>query len=202
MKKICFSAIALVLSVGVFAQSKGTHELRFTAGTASTNGFIHGFRQVVNDIFTPDELQKEGFKSTPVLALQYRYSINSAIVLNVEGVYEYFETVYNYPQISSQSDYITIGTGVDWAYFESKGHSMGTINLYSGLNVAYTMRSSSGQYFTDASLETVEPFTSRGSWANGHLTLLGFRAGNALGVNVELGFGYRGILNGGVSFRF
>lgn len=195
-------SLAACFTVGSFAQTQGTHELRVTAGVTSTNTFVHLFREVVSGIFKPDGLQREGLKSTPVLAMQYRYSASDAIALNVEGVFEHYETVYNYPQISTESTFVTIGAGADWYYLRSEGHSMGTINLYSGLNVAYTVRSSSGTYFTDSSLSDTTPFSTSGGWVNGQLTLLGFRAGNALGVNAELGFGYRGLVNGGISYRF
>lgn len=70
-------------------------------------------------------------------------------------------------------------------------------NLYSGLGLGYTIAKGTITY-DDKSPDTKQDF----SHINYQITAVGFRVGKDLAGVAEVGFGYKGIANIGVSYRF
>ena len=83
----------------------------------------------------------------------------------------------------------TVGVGTDYRYI-----SRNIFQMYSGVSVAYTSENvkSSGSYNS--------PDTN--GFVNYQFNVLGFRVGKKFAGFAELGYGYKGIINAGVSYQF
>jgi len=69
--------------------------------------------------------------------------------------------------------------------------------MYSGLGLAYTY----GTLKYDSSTPQEESSTDNISLPNFHLTGVGLRVGKSFGGFAEFGFGYKGIVNMGLSYQ-
>ena len=88
-------------------------------------------------------------------------------------------------------NHISFGLDANYYYISSE-----MFQMYSGIGVAYTTQSD--KYDGDQS--GIED--GKSSYFNFQLNAVGFRYGSAFGVFAELGFGYKGIINAGISYQF
>ena len=86
--------------------------------------------------------------------------------------------------------YLTIGFGTEYHYVHKDWFQM-----YSGASIAYT--SQNADFTTSSDIEDTND-----SYFNFQVNAVGLRFGKALGGFVELGVGYRGYVNAGLSYQF
>ncbi len=87
--------------------------------------------------------------------------------------------------------YFTFGFGTEYHYIVKEWFQM-----YSGASIAYTTRSS--KFKTSSSnFEDVND-----GFFNFQINAVGFRVGKKLAATLELGVGYKGLANLGVSYQF
>lgn len=81
----------------------------------------------------------------------------------------------------------TFAGGFQYMYVET-----GTTRVYTGALIGYTT--------VDITGNAVSPMST--GFVNGHCTLIGFEVGKVLFCSAELGYGIKGVLNGGIGLRF
>ncbi len=192
-RKFLLSAFLLFCSAGAaFAQQKGSSDISVTVGAATSTDLANLFTNIIAESFTGGAYSTKNFKAGPTFGLTYRYAIVNRWMVQADGFYQKMsEDLYvnNEKNGDLKYSYITVGLGTDYRYISKEYFQM-----YSGAAVAYT--SESIDYAGQGEAPKGDGFF------NYQLTAAGFRVGKKLAGFAELGFGYKGIANVGVSYQF
>ncbi|AMO19834.1 outer membrane beta-barrel protein [Flavobacterium columnare] len=177
------------------AQEKGTSELRISYGIVSTNGIINTVTNILTAPASLGTIEIDNKVSTGVFTLEYNYAILNKLNLGLDLAYETFESdiLSNGKVINKQNEEdITLALKSNYNYLSNDN-----FRLYSGLGVGYTLiRNKTNELSSEGlSFDNSNRF-------NFQITGIGFRYGKKLGISAEVGLGYKGILNGGISYQF
>ncbi|MCQ9639342.1 hypothetical protein MP478_08040 [Chryseobacterium sp. WG14] len=184
MKKKYFAAVCkafylLFLMVGsnLFkSQMKGSSEIKIAYGLGTTTDFINAFSSIFTLGYGPYEKRNSG-----AFILGYNYTIQDKWVIGTDFLYQ--QITREYPDhVLQKSHNYTVAVKSDYNYI-----SKPKFRMYSGVGLGLTMEKSRNPS------ESISHF-------NFHLTGLGIRLGGRLGVNAEVGFGYKGIGNVGFAY--
>ncbi|WET67873.1 hypothetical protein [Sphingobacterium sp.] len=192
-KRLLLSTTLLLCSAGVaFAQQKGTSDISVTVGAATSTDLANLFTNILTEGLTGREYSTRNMKAGPSFGLTYRYAVADRWMVHADGFYQKMtEDLYlsNVKSDEFKYSYITVGLGSDYRYISKEYFQM-----YSGLAVAYTSES------IDNSGQGASPKGE--GFFNYQVNAAGFRVGKKLAGFAELGFGYKGIANVGVSYQF
>ena len=139
-------------------------------------------------------LSAESHSPVGPVMIGYRHYLNKNISIGIMGSYTAYKTDYRYTLKDS-----VIGTTDDKFYTVMARGDINYVNdnyfqMYSGLSVGLT------------NFKTNYADSTSGSISTNHLAyqvnLVGVRVGKNFGAFLELGFGYNGIFNGGISYKF
>ncbi|CAA0148591.1 outer membrane beta-barrel protein [Tenacibaculum maritimum] len=198
MRKLFIATvISILFSQANFAQEKGTHELKVHAGVGTSNTTIDFITDVLTYPATLGQVIVKNSTTNPAFGITYKYAIKDRWMLFTEGNYQstnkdiFFKQNQTAAAAKSEKRYITAGIGSDY-YFLSKD----IVQLYSGASVAYTFTSES------FSNNTAGFKSDSSNYFNFHINAIGLRVGKKLAASIELGFGYKGIANAGISYQF
>jgi hypothetical protein len=123
--------------------------------------------------------------STGTYTLGYRYYVSSAVTL---GLNVGMERIYNW------AGFTTIAPEVTVKYLDTKNHNMTRIRMYG--SVSYGI-SAVNDLFTGKG----QADESGGKPWGAHVSPFGIRIGRQLAGFAEVGFGYKGLFNGGIALR-
>lgn len=194
MKIITLALLFLLISTIASGQGKGTYDLGAGIGYYSSNDF---WDDTSNLVVTGTSAGHTAFKNasmTPVIYLSFKNAIKDKWLLYADGIYQRSkeDVLVNDVKVGDVStDYITFGLGTEYHYIVKDWFQM-----YSGASVGYTLQYSD---FTGSSDDFEK---SNDGYFNFHVNALGFRAGKALAATLEIGVGYKGVANLGVSYQF
>jgi hypothetical protein len=194
MKNICslitYSICLLAASLS-FAQEKGTSDMGFNVGFGTSTEIVDLAAEIITSPLNSGYAEDTTVGAT--FGLTYKYAIKNNWNILVDGYYQQIDTKIIAPggePGKAEYSYYTIGVGTDYSYLHK-----GIFRLYSGVAAGYT--------FEDASYSgSVTGDDSNGGFFNFHLNALGVRVGNKLAGRAEIGFGYKGIINAGISYQF
>lgn len=187
MKRNFFYAMMFCFASTLFSQEKGTHEIKFNVGFETSNEFLN----TVDDIISGASYQNTSV--TPAFSVTYKVAIKNNWFLFADGNYQSIseDVIENNSKTGDVSHrYLTFGFGSDYHYISNSWFQM-----YSGLSVGYTSQNS--DFTTSSNIED-----ENDSFFNFHLNALGFRFGKTIAATLELGVGYRGVANLGLSYQF
>jgi hypothetical protein len=191
--KSCLIAFSfLYFSTMAFSQEKGDHEIRLNVAYYSSNRIIDETFSTLTTVFSLGQTYTRSYYFPPV-GVGFQYAVRDRWTIGIDGYYEAIRTDYfddGEKHATEINRYITIGVCTDFNYISQQ-----RFRMYSGIAVAFTYRTSDfinrdGVYSKD-----------QNGYINGHLNVLGMRFGNRIAGYLELGFGYRGLVNGGISVR-
>ncbi|MDA9057135.1 hypothetical protein N9K49_04750 [Flavobacteriaceae bacterium] len=203
-KRLIIGSLILFSNIS-FSQTQGTSEINVSLGDATFEDFRVALDDVVSSIVTTvisgQELTySDGGRLTGYTA-HYGYAVKDRWMLGASLAYQ---TVHrkllldNKESGKSSSAVYSFGVETDYRYISNKSFQM-----YSGLGAGYAFGKSS---FTleDPNLEFKDKNKTddKINYFTFHVTALGFRVGKKLAAFAEIGFGYKGILNGGISYQF
>ncbi len=197
MKKLFLtSAICLLLSIGSNAQQNYRHEVRLSAGLwASEYAAVEGYANLLVMFLLRETIKP--YQRSNGLYGTYRYRISrrfsagvtaGATLLNTD------ESLFGYSPESGDYRYISalFAAEAQFHYFDGPIWC-----LYSmaggGVGNAFERNSA-------AASGVVEK--SRSPLMIMQISPIGIRCGKTVGIFAELGYGYKGILNTGISVRF
>ena len=194
MKKQLLLSIFIVFGFAITgpAQEKGTSDISFSVGAATSTDLANLFTDVLTGGFTGGQITTQNMNAGPTFGLTYRYAVAKRWMVYADGFYQKMsQDVYVSGAKNGELDYsyITVGLGTDYRYISSSFFQM-----YSGIAVAYT--SESVDYSGPGSSPNGDGFV------NYQLNALGFRVGKSLAGFAEFGFGYKGIASAGISYQF
>ncbi|PIF01029.1 MAG: hypothetical protein CR994_03000 [Maribacter sp.] len=201
MKHTKSKILVLVLTLfgmsALDAQEKGISEVGVGYGIATSNELIQIF---TNGLIYPASLgtiNTDNQQSSGAIYAEYNYAVANRLMIGGDIVYERFteDVRSNNTLIGKQTENVfTIAIKSNYNYI-----SKPNFRLYSGIGLGYSMTNqkfeSNGNTNTDVSDDNTGGF-------NFHLAGLGIRVGNKMAFKAELGFGYKGIISGGLNYRF
>lgn len=197
MKKNLIS-IALV-AFGIFtcitAQAQ-KNEINVSYGLVSTNSFSEIFAESILEGFTGGLHSFKNFKSSGSINLDYYRAISKNLKVGGALVYEqvsrdsYFDKKFNG---KTETNYISVMPQIKFLYIAKPA-----FELYSGLAAGASLRYEEYNSTDQGVKSQKESDIFFAFQAN----LLGIRVGKKLAGFAELGFGNKGILNAGISYRF
>jgi hypothetical protein len=193
-KRLLLSVLASFTFIStLYAQEKGKNEISASVGFATSTDLANLFTDIITSGFTGGQITTSNMKTSPSFGITYRHAVADRWMINADG---YFQRMSQDLFLAGKSDgkmeytYITIGLGTDYRYI-----STNSFQMYSGIAVGYTLENL--KYTGNSgNLPDSERFI------NYHLTAAGFRVGKQFAAFAELGFGYKGIANAGLSYQF
>ena len=179
---------------GVHAQTAKTSELGLGYGIASSNELGSLLGDFVVGIATGAKATNHKYSGASFV--NYSYAIQDNFLVGGELVYERItkDIVRGSTKDGKQTDNaFTIAATGKYSYI-----SKPKFRMYSGVGLGYTT--------IQGNFDPVKGSTSKASKGNDgqfgfHVTGLGFRFGNKVAFNAELGFGYKGIFNFGLNYQ-
>jgi hypothetical protein len=167
----------------------GSNQVRIGYGIVSMPQFIEHAGKGTSAQMVPGAYKDMSTKTTGAIALSYTRDNFSLIAWGGDLVYQNLKSTYMYDDGSSamlNTNYMSATLRADIRYINTE-----KFLLYSSLGA--------GACMTQAKFDG----QTKNEWLPAfHVTGLGFRYGNNVAFFGEFGFGYRGIANGGISFRF
>jgi len=188
MKKITIVLVALFFSMFAFGQEKGTHDLGSFVGFNSSNEYLNA-AEVLDNGGTYENTQ-----ATLSFGLNYKIASANNWFFYADGAYQGIteDVLESGAEVGDVSHtYLTFGFGTEYHYIHSDWFQM-----YTGGSIAYTQHSA--KYTTSS---TTFKDVNKGFF-NWQINALGFRFGKKIAATLELGAGYKGFANFGVSIQF
>lgn len=167
-------------------------QISVNIGFGTSTELSNLFTDFLIDGFTGGGITASEIKADPGFGITYRYAVANRWMIHADGSYQKMsQNIYVGGAKDSELDYsyITIGAGTDYRYISGE-----IFQMYSGIAVAYT----SENINYSGSSESPE---GKG-FVNYQINALGLRVGKTFAAFAELGFGYKGIINAGLSYRF
>ncbi|MBN1997568.1 hypothetical protein JW935_08455 [candidate division KSB1 bacterium] len=206
MQKVTYALTILVLAAGSFAQT-GTNEFYASYGVITIQDFAEVGKSIASaiassigsgivDAFlgegTADRLKTTETDGTGCIILGYNHYPSRRFSWGILGSYAHYDVTYTYESGKTafdDDDFITAMARMDYRWIYS-----GNIRLYSGLAAGACYYHSKG---TSAFTTNIYEYED---WLFAfQANLLGVSFGRTVRGFVELGFGYNGILNGGLA---
>ncbi|MDZ7742561.1 MAG: hypothetical protein U5Q03_12620 [Bacteroidota bacterium] len=200
MKKILIALISLFFVCASFNLQAQEHknELSVSYGLATINDFGNIFANLFSDViisaFGPDAVNTDT-KTSGAFLLTYQYYFTNVISAGPVIGYEKLTdeiSVDKSPAGKIEHNAFTFAAEGRINYVNKASFGM-----YLGIGAGLTSINSKT---TSSKAGSQDPDSSSGFTF--HVTGLGIRVGDQLAASAELGFGYRGLLNLGVSYRF
>lgn len=176
------------------AQEKGTSEIKASVGFATSTDLVNLVSKPVIVLASGGTISYENGTYSPAFGLTYSYAVKNNWTIIGDVFYQTQKEdllVNKKPDGSIKSNFYTVGIGSNYRYLNK-----GLVQLYAGLAVAYTFQNDK---YTSSSANIED---SKSNFFNFQATALGIRVGKELAASAELGFGYKGIANIGVSYSF
>ena len=180
----------------LLAQEKGTSEIKAGYGYATSTQLVDDISEIFGTIFTLGNITYENEKSSGALYMGYNYAVGEKFLLGGFFAFEQITT-----DVKSGDDLIGKNTGKFYTIaIESKYCYVSTekVQLYSGLGLGYSF----GNLQFDSSSSSESSTDDKANIFNFQITGIGFRYGSSFGAFAEAGFGYKGIINAGISYQF
>ncbi len=180
------------------AQVRGTTELAFSWGKYSTNEIVDVLYRDIVIFASRGDIEYDDYRRTGAVRASLKVAPYDRLTIGASVVYEQSnsDAIYQNKVIGQQNLYFLTGAiELDYRYVTVDSYQM-YFSLAAGGTMLYDV-------FTDN--ETNPDFNSHNElnspYPNFHVNVLGMRFGDNVGVFAELGFGYKGIVNVGLSFQ-
>lgn len=193
MKKTTILLAVLFISTIVFGQEKGTRDLSINVGIVTSNGFLNSVETMFSDVIS-NVKTKNDKEATPAIGITYKYAVKDNWFVYADGVYQVYKAdlVTGNTEIGDVNHtYLTLGLGTEYHYIVKD-----IFQMYSGGSIAFTSQSSKFKTSSSSIKDNSDSFL------NFQVNVFGFRVGKRLAATLELGYGYKGIVNLGVSYQF
>ncbi|RLD71800.1 MAG: hypothetical protein DRJ10_19140 [Bacteroidetes bacterium] len=166
-------------------------------GLPSTDIFQDINSTMLDDKFPDLRYIRDNYRGSGIINLIYRYvSENEMMFLGISGSYnQTVGDIYNVGQLEGElnREFITVAVEGQYRY-----QNMNKVQLYSGIGIGYTFGNetlnppaSSGNATSIGSINSI-------AW---QINAIGIRVGKSFAGFAEFGYGYKGIVNVGLSLQ-
>ncbi|BDD00696.1 hypothetical protein [Persicobacter psychrovividus] len=196
MTMIKYGILLLLLFGGlqVQAQEAGTHETHIAIGAVSSNDILDITNNIVVSALTIGEVSYRQEAESPSVSLTYKYTLRPQLQLFADATFQRIDErilINGTPDDKIENTFYTIGVGASYQYLTARWFQM-----YGSTSLGLTIHHS--QY--DGNMDGFEDGTD--SYMNFQVSPVGLRFGYDFAGFIELGFGYKGLINSGFAFRF
>jgi len=191
--------LVFVVTSGSYSQVKHNesylkNEIYGSYGAASAQEIASYFNNMLTFPISFFLLSSESRNPVGPVMFGYRRYLNKQLSIGITGSYTAYKTDYHYTLNDSligttDDKFYTVMVRGDYSFVHSDYFQM-----YSGGAVGLTNFKSNYADSTSKSVST--------SHLAFQVNVLGVRVGKNFGAFLELGFGYNGIFNGGISYKF
>lgn len=192
--------IILIVSICSCIISNSTkaqkNEINVSYGTVTSSEISELFSETILTGFTGGLYSFKNFKSTGAINVDYYRSASKRFKFGGAFIYEQFSREISFNKEFSgktKNNYITVMPQIKFLYIAKPA-----FELYSGLGLGASLRN---ETFDPKETNTKKQKDSEIFMAF-HANLLGIRVGKKLGGFAEIGFGNKGLINAGISYRF
>jgi len=181
------------------AQSNKKSELNFGYGLITTNDWNFSFAPTsitVLDNQVEREASSINEKGFGGFFIGYKFEVTRRLMLGGIIMYQKKaeDLLFADRSVNFKRQFYTLAVELDYRYVNKE-----LVKLYSGIGLGYTVinESFSGDTTNFRLIDSNEP-----GYFNLHVNAIGVRVGKALAGFAEIGFGYKGLLNFGISYQF
>lgn len=192
--------ITVILLMGIIypisAQEKGISEVKAGYGYFTSTQTIYDFGEMFQFVFSFDNESYENEKSTGAIYFGYNYAVSDRFTIGGVFAYEQInaDTKSGNDKVGKmKSTFYTVAIESCYHYFLKENFSM-----YSGLGLGYSFGNTN---FVPSSSSIEKPFKNNANTPNFHITGFGVKFGKKFGGFAEVGFGYKGLINAGISLK-
>lgn len=194
MRKIIFLVFSLfVINTGLFAQSGSKLEIRGGVGFATAPEIIEEITGGITESLVNPGFTNVDYSGTIAVIITLLLKPESRFSYGLDLVFDNIKANYIYPdpadETRTNAGYFTIMARGDFKYVKKTSFS-----IYSSLAAGVTLRSAD-------LLSGVNQITENDLGGAFHISPIGIRYGKNIALWAEVGFGYRGVLSGGVAIR-
>lgn len=195
IKVLFCSFVFLFFSVSLIAQREYDHDVTLGYGLVTSNQIFDVAADVLTSAILPGGYATFNSQYPGGFSVSYKNSVSDRWNVGVIGSFDLVtKDVFTANQKKGDLNrkFYTIAGEVDFRYFKRE-----IFQMYSLVGLGYTI-------FRDRYMPVVEEKASKDTsgYVNFHVSLLGIRLGKELAFYTEVGFGYKGILNFGLSYQF
>jgi len=190
--------VSIISITDMNAQKAKTTELAFKYGRVSTNEFGNAIAELGLELFTLGDVERTNSRHIGAVGVSLKVAPYDRLTIGASVTYEQINSsvMLRDEIIGDQKLYFLTGAfELDYRYITVKQFQM-----YFGLGAGGTMLY---DVFNDndinSELSGYNEFYA--PYPNFQVTALGFRFGDNVGITAEFGFGYKGIVNLGLSFQ-
>ncbi len=171
------------------------HDLAGSYGIVTTDQIMDLVKDVVRAVFSFGDYEKDDYNYSGALFLTYKnaasYRMHVGATIGIDNVtgdllqdgIKYGDFRTNHTTFAAESD-------IRWVKRDA-------FQMYSGIGLGYTFTAEKGEISG-----TGETDINRSGHVAFQINPLGMRIGKRLGAFAEIGFGYKGIANFGLSYQF
>jgi len=200
IKNILFIVLTIT-SVNLFSQSFDRsylhHDLMINYGMATPDLFNKTSSSMLDEKFPDERYIRDNYSGSGIFGLSYRNVLqNEMILLGISANYNKTKCeIYNVGQYEGvlNRTFFTVAVDVQYRY-----QNMQKVQIYSGVGIGYTF---GNETFTPESIHQNQNNTGTINSFAWQINAIGIRVGKAFGGFVEFGYGYKGIVNFGLSFQ-
>ncbi|HCY41387.1 MAG TPA: hypothetical protein DHV48_08545 [Prolixibacteraceae bacterium] len=200
IKAVILSLTSFILLINIGYSQTRQNEFSFSYGLYSSNGaWIETFGQSRVSAFTLGifSLEPENIRETGPVLISYKHVLNSRFGLGIiAGIthvkYDLKESsifTKEYTTTNVNRSNLTLAPEFDFRYL-----FRGNFNLYSLIGLGFT--------FVDNNNTPALSVANKPDHFGFHLSVIGIRFGKELGGFIELGTGYKGLINFGINYQF
>ena len=198
MKAMKLSILFFLMNVGfLIAQDAKKGELSIGVGDGTSTRIVYALSESFSGLFSGTNdvttTSSGAFHASYKFGLSERFMFG-AIFITEKIDSESIEQPENRFLESTTARTTTFAVEADFRFVKTEYWQM-----YSGLGLGYTSAKEDTERATNTGIISDE---KKGSNFNGHLNVFSVRYGKSFGVFAGAGFGYKGILNAGLSFQF
>lgn len=200
MKKTLLLLSALMLTFHLFSQSYyrsyDHHDISLSYGMFLPSQFQEVNNSMLNEMYPAELYVSDYFKGSGALFITYRHMFRNENMFFglTAGMSNFSWDIYNIGSDEGVLKTQNYTFAFDWEY---RYRNQGPIQLYSGLGIGITL---ANQKFTPT--DTNIAATTDQLFKFGYqLNAIGVRVGKKLGGYAEFGYGYKGIINLGISLQ-
>jgi len=181
------------------AQKRGVTEFALGWGRGTTNEVGNAISELGLQIFSLGNVQRTDFQHTGASRVSLKVAPYDRLTIGASVTYEQINSnvMSQDVVVGDQKLYFLTGAfELDYRYITTESFQM-YFSLGGGGTLLYDVFNDN-----DTSPETFSGYNEiYDPYPNFHANLLGFRFGTNLGIFAEFGFGYKGIVNVGLSFQ-
>ncbi|WP_196888882.1 outer membrane beta-barrel protein [Aureivirga sp. CE67] len=196
MKKLIFAFLFLLSIATMNAQEKGTSQINVGYGILSSNWIIDSFSEIITYPASLGTITYDNENTSGTIFINYKYAVQDRWMIGAAFAYESIKKDVNFSGVRAgkqKNQSYTVVIETDYRYISSS-----LFQMYSGAGIGYTF---TNQDFTANSTANTSTSDNGGN-VNFQLTAVGLRLGSDFAFFAEAGFGYKGILNAGLSYQF